>query len=42
VEISLARGDAAMARQAADELAALAERFGTPLAKASARTALAA
>jgi class 3 adenylate cyclase len=40
VEISLARGDAAMARQAADELAALAERFGTPLANASARTAL--
>ncbi len=40
VEIALARGDVALARTAADELTALAERFGTVPAKAQARTAL--
>jgi class 3 adenylate cyclase len=42
VEIALARGDAALARTSADELAALAERFGTTPAFAQARTALGA
>ncbi|HEX5578752.1 MAG TPA: adenylate/guanylate cyclase domain-containing protein [Candidatus Limnocylindria bacterium] len=40
VEIALARGDAALARTAANELAALAERFGTAPATAAARSAL--
>ena len=40
VEIALARGDAAVARAGADELAALAERFGTVPAQAQASTAL--
>ena len=40
VEIALARGDAVLARAAADELAALAERFGTAPPIAQARTAL--
>lgn len=40
VEIALARGDLAVARAAADELATLAERFGTTPAMAQARTTL--
>ncbi|HEY8179173.1 MAG TPA: adenylate/guanylate cyclase domain-containing protein [Candidatus Limnocylindria bacterium] len=40
VEIALTRGDLAVARTATDELAALAERFGTVPAIAQARTAL--
>ena len=39
VEIALARGDVALARTAADELSAVAERFGTVPAKAQAHTA---
>jgi class 3 adenylate cyclase len=39
VEILLAADDTAGARAAADELAALAEKFGTPAAKASAASA---
>jgi len=42
VEILLAAGDAAGARVAADELAALAKRFGTPTAGASTASALGA
>jgi class 3 adenylate cyclase len=40
VEIALARGDVALARTAADELSAVADRFGTVPAKAQASTAL--
>ncbi|HEX6474276.1 MAG TPA: hypothetical protein VF114_04210, partial [Candidatus Limnocylindria bacterium] len=42
VEIALARGDVALARSGADELASMAERFGTVPVRGSARTALGA